>query len=76
MISIVSTSTITTALLAGAASLIAILVLLSLLVQKEITTTAGDNRTRNLSKALNIGIIPLIIVFALIVLTKIAEVTR
>jgi hypothetical protein len=79
MISTVTTSTVstvTTAALAGSVALIGILVLLVLLVQKELFGTASGTRFKTLGKALNIGIIPLIIAFAAIAFTKIAAILR
>jgi len=79
MISTVTTSTVstvTTAALAGSVALIAILVLLILLVQKELSSSAKGERFKNLSKVLNIGIIPLMIAFVLIVVTRIADILR
>jgi hypothetical protein len=77
MISIVTTSTIatvTTAAIAGSVSLIGIIVLFGLLIQKEVTTTSNSQRLSRLGKVLNIAIIPLLIVFIFIVITKISEV--
>jgi len=67
-------STVTTAALAGTAALICILVLLSLLVQKELASSSDNARLKRLSRVLNIGIIPLLIAFVLIVATRIAGV--
>lgn len=79
MISTVTTSTVstvTTAALAGSVALIGILVLLILLVQKELSSAVAGTRYQSLSKALNIGIAPLMIAFVLVVLSRIAEVIR
>jgi len=79
MISTVTTSTVstvTTAALAGSVALIGILVLLALLVQKELASAAVGTRYQALSKALNIGIAPLMIAFALVVFARIAEIIR
>lgn len=75
MISTVTTSTvstITTAALAGSLALIGILVLLSLLIQKELISSNSNERLQNLNKALQIGIVPLLVAFIVIVITKIA----
>ena len=77
MISTVTTSTVstvTTAALAGSVALIGILVLLVLLVQKELASAAAGSRFKTLGKYLNIGIIPLMIAFVLIVVFRVAEV--
>jgi hypothetical protein len=79
MISTITTSTIstvTTAALAGSVALIGILVLFSLVLQKEITTASDKGRFRRLSSVLNIAIIPLLIAFILTVIAKVAEVLR
>ena len=75
MISTVTTSTVstvTTAALAGTLALIGILVLLSLLIQKELIPSASGERLQKLNRALNIGIVPLLIAFIAIVITKVA----
>jgi hypothetical protein len=79
MISTVTTSTVTTvttAVLAGSVALIGILVLFALLIQKEITTVSTDKRQERFGKALNIGLLPLLIAFALIVIYRVAEVLK
>jgi hypothetical protein len=79
MISTVTTSTVstvTTAAIYGSVALIGILVLLTLLIQKEVTTAGSSSRLKRLSKALNIAIVPLLIAFVLIVVTKVMEVLR
>ena len=79
MISTVTTttvSTVTTVALAGSFALVSVLVLIALLVQKELTVSATNSRTWKLSKALTIGIVPLLIAFVLIVIAKVAEVVR
>jgi hypothetical protein len=77
MISTVTTSTVstvTTAALAGSVALIGIVFLFILVVQKEVTTASSDSRLKRLGKALNIAIIPLLIAFVLIAVTKIMEI--
>jgi len=79
MVSTVTTSTVTTVTtvaIAGSLALIGICTLLALLVQKELTTATEGRFARALSKALNIGIIPLLISFVLIVAVKVAEALR
>ena len=76
MISTVTTSTVstvTTAALAGSVALIGIWVLFVLLIQKEVSTVTTDNRYKLLRKALNVGIVPLLISFILIVIAKVSE---
>jgi hypothetical protein len=77
MISTVTTSTVstvTTVAFAGSLMLVGIFVFFALLFQKEVTTTATGNRMKRLGQALNVGIIPLLIVFILIVVTKVIEI--
>jgi len=84
MISTVTTSTVstvTTVAIAGSLALISVITLVVLLIQKEVTTAAKDQLGRALGqtalgRALNIGIIPLLLAFALIVAVKIAEVLK
>ena len=76
MISTVTTSTIsilTTTAIAGSFALIGILVLIASLVQKELATASADSRLHQLSRLLNIGILPLMITFVLIVIFKVIE---
>ncbi len=80
MISTVTTTTVTTVAtavaLGGTLALVGILTLLALLVPKELTSAAESTRLQRLGRALNIGILPLLVVFALIVAAKIADVLR
>jgi hypothetical protein len=68
-------STVTNAALAGSVALIGILLLLILLVQKELATAAGG-RFQNLARVLNVGIIPLLFAFILIVASKVLAVLQ
>lgn len=79
MISIITASTVTTVTtvaLGGSVALIGIIVLLSLLVQKELANSAVNWRLQKLSRALNIGIFPLVIAFILIVATRLVNALR
>ena len=79
MISTVTTSTvstITTAAMAGSVALIGILVLLILLVQKELASSASGKRVQVLARVLNIGIIPLLIAFGLVVVSRFVAILR
>jgi hypothetical protein len=49
------------------------LTLLALLIQKELVTSASGRFARTLRRALNIGIVPLLIAFVLIVAVRVAE---
>ena len=76
MISTVTTSTVTTAALAGSVAIISIFVFFALLFQKEVTSTATGNRMKKFGQVLNVGIIPLLLAFILIVVTKVIEILR
>jgi hypothetical protein len=56
--------------------LINVLLLLSLLIEKELATVAGGQRAKRLSQALNVAIVPMLILFTLIVFTKIVKILR
>ncbi len=76
MISTVTTATVSTLTLAGSFAMLGIVMLLGLLVQKEISANSDNKRAKRLAKALNIAIVPLLIVFALIVASKVIQVLR
>ena len=76
MISTVTTSTVSTVTLAGSFALIGILILLGLLIQKELSSATTSSRFKKLDKVLNIGIAPLLIVFILVLVTKVVEVLK
>jgi hypothetical protein len=76
MISTVTTTTVTTVAVAGSFAIISVLVLLSLLIQKELTTASPNIRLKRFGKLLNIGIVPLLIAFAMFVVAKIADVIK
>ena len=77
MISTVTTSTvstITSIALAGSIALIGILLLLILLIQKEIITSSNKVNLQRLSRALNVGIIPLLVAFFMTAVVKVVQV--
>lgn len=79
MVSTVTTSTVmtvTTVAVASSLALIAIMTLFTLLVQKEIAATARERWAHALDRALNIGIIPLLLAFLTLVALRIAELFR
>jgi hypothetical protein len=79
MISTVTTSTvstISTVTIAGSVAMIGILVLLFLLIQKELASAATGTRYKTLTKVLDIGIMPLILAFLVVVFTRVAEILR
>jgi hypothetical protein len=61
--------------LTGVMVLMGILMLMALLVQKELATVAGA-RFQRVVKILNIGIIPLLVTFVLIVASRVIQVIR
>jgi hypothetical protein len=73
---ITTTSIIGAAASAGSLGLIAIVTLLLLLIQKEIAGGLAGERARRLSKALNVGIVPLVIVFVITVGLRIISTFR
>ncbi len=75
-VTVSTVSTVTTVALAGSVALIGIVLLLMLLVQKELAGSSDNLRYKTLSKALNIGIIPLIIAFVMIVAYKVIDVLK
>jgi hypothetical protein len=79
MISTVTTttvSTVATAAFAGALALVAVVTLLVLLIQKELTVASDGPFARVFGKVLNVGIVPLLLAFILIVGVKVMEVLR
>jgi hypothetical protein len=75
---VVATTTTTTAAIsiAGSLAIIGTIVLISLLIAKELLSSHKVERTLFLSDRLDIAIIPLLLMFALIVITKIMDVLR
>jgi hypothetical protein len=69
-------STVTVYALAGSLALIAILAMIALLVSKDVTSTARSKLAQRVSQALNIGILPLFIVFMVVMVSKVAEQIR
>jgi hypothetical protein len=77
MISTVTTSTITTvtnAAIAGSLALIGVLVLLVLLIKKELASASEESRFKKLCQGLNIGIVPFLIAFFIIVVSRVIQV--
>jgi uncharacterized BrkB/YihY/UPF0761 family membrane protein len=76
MISTITTSvvsSIATVAMAGSLALISIVTLVAMLIQKEFASPADKPTARALTRALNIGILPLVISFAVLVIFKIAD---
>jgi hypothetical protein len=76
MVTTITTASTTTAVAAASLALITILTLLALLIQKEIISGLGGARAANLSRALNIALVPLIVVFAITVAFRVLDVLR
>ena len=78
MITTVTTTTTTTVTTIGVASLalIAIVTMLVLLVNKEILMVSQKPWARRLNRALNVAIVPLMVVFVTTVVMKVAAVLR
>jgi hypothetical protein len=73
MISTVTTSTVSTITLAGSFALIGILVLFSLLIQKELASATDNPKIKKLGRAVNFAIIPLLIVFFMVVVNQVIK---
>ena len=76
MISTVTTSAVSVlnfSAITGSFAVIGMLVLVALLVQKEILSAADDSLSQQLSRVMNVGILPLLLAFVLIVFFKIVE---
>jgi hypothetical protein len=77
MISTVTTTTVTTIVTLTTGASLGVLVtilLISLLGTKEFASTDKRRSFKTLGKYLNVGIVPLLIVFTLIVVFKVSEV--
>ena len=73
MISTVTSSTVatlTTSAIAGSLALVGVLILIALLIQKEFASAASDAQWKQLGQLLDIGILPLLIAFVLLVVFK------
>jgi hypothetical protein len=73
MISTVTTTTVTTILGVGSLALAGILVLLTLLVQKELASASESRFARTLSRVVTVAIVPLLLAFVFIVAAKVVE---
>jgi hypothetical protein len=72
MITTVTTTTVT-AFAAASLTLIAILALLVLLVNKELITSSSNEKARRFSRALNVAVVPLALVFGVTVVMKLIQ---
>ena len=76
MISTVTTtavSMLSNSAIAGSFAVIGMLVLVALLVQKELLSAADDSHSKHMSRVIDVGILPLMLAFVLIVFFKIVE---
>ena len=71
-----SASSVTTGALAASLALVSVIILFVLLVQKELVTATDTPRFRALGRTLNVAIVPLLMAFAVIVVTRVAEALR
>jgi hypothetical protein len=75
MTTTVTTATISTVTVLGFGATIAlfvVLLLIGFLVAKEITTSVPDDRAAAVGRIMNVGAIPLLIAFAVILVTRLA----
>ena len=71
-----SASSVTTGTLAASLALVSVIVLFVLLVQKELVTAADTSRFRALGRTLDVAVVPLLMGFVMIVVTRVAEALR
>ena len=77
MVSTVTSTTVTTVTLFGISALLgiaAVLMLISYLVVKEMLSASSSRRLQLVSRRLNVAIVPLLLAFATIVGSKVADV--
>jgi hypothetical protein len=77
MVSTVTSTTVTTVTLLGLTAVLglaAVLMLISYLAARELLDASGHRRLRLLARRLNVAVVPLLVVFAVIAATKVAEV--
>ena len=72
-VTITAVSFISKSAIAGSIAWIGMLILVALLVQKELVSASDDSRSQQLSRVMNVGILPLLLVFVMIVFFKIVE---
>jgi hypothetical protein len=73
MISTITTATASAAgnlALMGSLGLVAVVALILLLVQKEILAGSASHNGRTLARVLNVAIVPLLVVFAVVVVSR------
>lgn len=75
-VTIVTISSVTYNVLSSTLGIIAILLLLALLVQKELVRASGSTRAKMWMEAADIAIVPLLITFVVIVVTRFVNLIR
>ncbi len=70
--SVISTITSTAGITAGL-GVIAVLALISFLITKELASAGGSPKLERLSRFLNVAIVPLLVVFTSIVVSRVVE---
>jgi hypothetical protein len=68
--------TVTTVAVASSLALIVVMTMFTLLVQKEVAINARERWMRALDRALNVGVIPLLIAFLALIAIRIAELLK
>ena len=77
MVSTVTSTTVTTVTLFGITALLglaAVLMLISYLVAKEMLSASPHHRLRLIARRLDVAVVPLLLVFAAIVGSRVAEI--
>jgi hypothetical protein len=77
MISTVTTTTVSTLTALGvtaALGIVAVIALVALLISKEVVGSTGGPRQQVLARALNVGIVPLLLVFVTVVATRVVQI--
>lgn len=75
-VSTITTATATLSGLTGALALVAVLTLLALLVVKEVVAVRQDGWHMHFSRALNVAIVPMVIAFSMILVSRVADAVR
>ena len=76
MVSTVTSTTVTTVTLFGISAVLglaAVLMLITYLVARELLEASSSNRLQLLSRRLNVAVVPLLVVFATIVASQVAD---
>ncbi len=71
---VTTVSTISAMVLTAAISMAAVVTLIGFLATKELASVSNSNFPQRIAKFLSVGILPLVMVFAVVVAVKVAEV--